>query len=75
MTYVGKVSNGVVVLPPEADLPEGTEVKVEPVQAARAGVTLYERYAEFDGIFKDLPADFAENHDHYIHGAPKRTGR
>ena len=28
---------------------------------------------EFAGIFKDLPTDFAENHDHYIHGTPKRT--
>jgi len=26
-------------------------------------------------IGDDLPADFAENHDHYIHGAPKRVDR
>ena len=29
MSYTGKVRNGVVVLPPEVRLPEGTEVKVE----------------------------------------------
>ena len=29
MSYTGKVQNGVVVLPPEIKLPEGTEVKVE----------------------------------------------
>lgn len=29
MSYTGKVQNGVVVLPPEVKLAEGTEVKVE----------------------------------------------
>ncbi len=29
MSYTGKVHNGVVVLPPEVKLAEGTEVKVE----------------------------------------------
>jgi len=31
MRYTGKVSNGTVVLPPEANLPEGTKVRAEPV--------------------------------------------
>jgi hypothetical protein len=26
------------------------------------------------GILKDLPENFAENHDHYVHGSPKRQG-
>ena len=27
---------------------------------------------EFVGVFDDLPEDFAAEHDHYIHGTPKR---
>jgi len=27
---------------------------------------------ELAGTAKDLPADFAHNHDHYLHGAPKK---
>ena len=30
---------------------------------------------KFAGTVDDLPSDFAENHDHYIHGAPKRKRR
>ena len=30
MSYMGKVKNGVVVMPPEAHLPDGTEVEVIP---------------------------------------------
>ena len=66
MTYWGKVSNGTVVLPPEANLPEGTAVKVEPIE------TLAERLKDFIGVIDDMPADWAEQHDHYIHGTPKK---
>lgn len=27
---------------------------------------------KISGSIKDWPADFAKNHDHYLHGAPKR---
>lgn len=37
--------------------------------------TLYERLKPIIGKAKDLPSDFAENHDHYIHGVPKRAKR
>lgn len=26
----------------------------------------------FSGVIKDLRRDFADNHDHYIHGTPKK---
>jgi hypothetical protein len=71
MTYRGRVKNGVIVLEPPAVLPEGALVEVAPVEASREPArTLAERYADFIGIVEDLPADFAENHDHYIHGTP-----
>ncbi len=31
-----------------------------------------EALAELVGSVKDLPADYARNHDHYLHGAPKQ---
>jgi hypothetical protein len=31
-----------------------------------------EALLEIAGTAKDLPADFAHNHDHYLHGTPKR---
>ena len=34
--------------------------------------TLYERYKNVAGIAKGLPPDLAEQHDHYIHGTPKK---
>jgi len=66
MGYVGKVRKGTVVLPPEANLPEGTTVRVEPVE------TLAARLKDVIGAVQEMPPDWAENHDHYIHGAPKK---
>jgi hypothetical protein len=68
MSYWGKVSKGTVVLPPGANLPEGTEVRVEPV----APKTLAERLKDVIGTVQGGPPDWAENHYHYIHGAPKK---
>ena len=79
MTYRGKYSKGTVTLPRDVDIPEGAEVEVTPVApppngGAEAGQspTLYETLKPFIGILKGLPSDLAENHDHYIHGTPKR---
>jgi len=72
MTYKAKVTNGTVLLPPDADLPDGTEVEVTPVQEMPTAKSFYERYARFAGMAKDLPSDLAENHDHYLHGHPKK---
>jgi hypothetical protein len=76
MVYRGIVKNGVVVLREGADLPDGTEVHVEPVvrdgSLATAGPTLAEQFGDVIGTVPDLPSDMAEQHDHYLHGAPKR---
>ena len=71
MNYRGRINNGVVVLEDGADLPEGTEVRVEPVEQPTRK-TLYERFKNVAGKAEGLPADFAEQHDHYIHGSPKK---
>lgn len=77
MTYTGRVSGGVVVLEKANLLPEGTVVKVEPVKKAKGKrakkiPTLSEKLLRIAGTVKGLPPDFARNHDHYIHGVPKR---
>ena len=70
MEYKGRVSGGVIVLEPGVSLPEGSEVRVE-VVGQRAD-TVGARLMKFAGRATDLPADMAENHDHYLHGHPKK---
>jgi hypothetical protein len=72
VSYTGKVQNGVVVLPPEAHLPEGTEVEVSFPEPAPNGATFAERFKEFIGMADDLPPDLARNLDHYVHGHRKK---
>jgi len=66
----GHVAGGVIVLDSEAALPEGTRVRIEPIEVTRP--TLAERFADVIGKATDLPEDMAAQHDHYIHGTPKR---
>lgn len=70
MIYRGHIQNGVVVLEQDASLPDGTEVQVEPVPG-RPRKTLAERFRNVIGAVDDLPADMAENHDHYLYGTSK----
>lgn len=68
MSFVGVVSKGTVVLPPDANLPDGTEVRVEALPTK----SLSERLSNVIGIVHGGPPDLAENHDHYLYGAPKK---
>ncbi len=72
MTYTGTVSKGTVILPPEAKLPDGTKVRVEPIEDISQLEPVGKRLLALAGAAGDLPEDFAQNHDHYIHGAPRR---
>ncbi len=77
MVVRGHIESGQIVLDDEAELPEGARVKIEVVESVEStspkpAATLYDSMKPFAGIFKDLPPDFAENHDHYIHGRPKK---
>jgi hypothetical protein len=81
MVYRGQVKDGVVVLEGPKAPPEGARVSVRVLKSsARRGtkarkrtLTLYDRMKPFIGIAKGLPPDLARNHDHYLHGTPKRT--
>jgi hypothetical protein len=70
MTLTGEVRNGVVILH-EGHLPEGTKVRVEPIQPSRDGNSEV-LWNEVVGMAKGLPSDLAKNHDHYLHGRPKK---
>ena len=72
MSVIGVVEDGKVVLPPEMQLPTGTRVRVELLPPAEQGPSLTETFKDYIGIFDDLPPDLARNHDHYLHGAPKK---
>ena len=73
MEYQGRIRNGVVVLEGGAALPEGTRVVVGVrTPTKRAKSTLGKRLLKFAGKARGLPGDLAENHDHYLHGAPKK---
>jgi hypothetical protein len=71
MTLQGTVVNGVIVLNEPVPLPEGTAVQVVIPEPAEAKPTLLS-LLKLAGTAKELPSDFAAEHDHYIHGTPKR---
>jgi hypothetical protein len=81
MSYRGTVRNGVVVLEPEAKLPEGTVVRVEAAEPPAAGGKSKVREAdELDPVWRmgelAVPTgitDLATNADHYLYGHPKVT--
>ena len=75
MSFTATVENDCIKLPPGFHLPDGTRVAVEPVTegADQAELpTLFEVFEDFIGKAEGLPEDFAAEHNHYIHGTPKR---
>lgn len=72
MTLQGTMKNGVVVLDQPAAVADGTRVEVVISPCTDRQPTLAERLLKHAGTVTDLPADMAEQHDHYIHGTPKQ---
>ena len=72
MVYRGHVKDGIVVFDEMPSLPEGTEVQVAVVSPSVEESTLGARLMKFAGKLEGLPSDLARNHDHYLHGAPKK---
>ena len=69
--WSGTVKNGVVVLDNGSPPPEGARVEVTlHSEAEKCGVG--KRLLKHAGTVNDLPSDMADQHDHYIHGTPKR---
>ncbi|HEV3270756.1 MAG TPA: hypothetical protein VGZ93_01080 [Candidatus Methylacidiphilales bacterium] len=72
MSITTTVEEGKIVLPPGVDWPNGTVVWIEQVKQEAKPRNLRELLKDYEGIADDLPADMAENHNHYIHGHPKQ---
>lgn len=82
VSYRGTIKNGVVVLEANANLPEGTAVRVEPDLPAETRAS-HAPESEEDAVFRigELAkptgvSDLAINIDHYLYGHPKvRNGQ
>jgi hypothetical protein len=77
MTVRGKVQGGVIVPEAGSTLPEGTDVVITTVedpgtQPPPRPDTLSARLMKYAGALSGLPKDLASNHDHYIHGTPRK---
>jgi hypothetical protein len=55
-------------------LPESEQDKIRAWLMSKPKVDkpILHKLAELAGTVKNLPSDFALNHDHYLHGTPKR---
>ena len=73
MSYRGHVKNGQILLDEPARLPEGVEVNVAVVEHQPPEATVWGKLLALAGTVEG-PVDWAQNHDHYIHGTPKRPG-
>jgi hypothetical protein len=74
MNFESVVRDGRVVLEVGDVLPDGTAVRATLLPAAEgaAASPLGQRLMQLAGIANDLPPDMAAQHDHYLHGQPKR---
>ncbi len=74
MAYRGHMQNGRVVLDEAVEIPDGAAVSIRLLDETEelAEPTLYERLKPVIGMAEGLPSDLAENHDHYLHGLPKK---
>lgn len=72
MTYRGHVQNGQIMLDEPAPLPEGAEVQVEVMENGEEKPGIWDKLLKLAGTVEGLPPDMAENHDHYLHGTPKK---
>jgi hypothetical protein len=68
----GTIINGEVVLDSHEQLPEGARVEVIIKVPEKAMSPLGEKLLRHAGKAVDLPEDMAAQHDHYLHGTPKR---
>lgn len=71
MELEGVVHDGVIVPDDATALPEGMRVRISPLPL-EAQKPFGERFAKFKGAAPGLPADLAQQHDHYRLGTPKR---
>lgn len=69
MSITAVIEKGLIKLPKNVPWKSGTIVRIEPVD--ESAPTLLDTLKDFDGMANDLPADLADNLDHYVHGHSK----
>jgi hypothetical protein len=74
MSYTGIIENGVVRLPSATGWTDGTPVRIEKIEAPQDRNELTRKLRQIAAQLDDLPADWAREHDHYLHGTPKLAG-
>jgi hypothetical protein len=72
MVLEGTVRNGTIVLDQPQKLPEGARIEVVIKSNPEAASKLGEKLLRHAGKAVGLPEDMAAQHDHYLHGVPKR---
>ncbi len=72
MAYEATLIDPSVVFDDPQTLPESTRVEAIVKREQDRSETLQEVLLQQAGCMTDLPTDLGEQHDHYIHGMPKR---
>ena len=73
MSFTGTVKNGVVILPPEAQLPDGAEVEVVLREVPQPEDPFLEAVKKTARPRPHWPQDFALNHGHYVSSEPRKS--
>ena len=75
MSITAIVENDTIKLP--VHVPDGTlvEITLPEKPGVQSGENPFAWMEEYVGCIKDGPEDLAAEHDHYAHGAPKRSER
>jgi len=71
MVVEGVVHDGLIVPDDLTGLTEGMRVRISTAPEEKPAA-FGERFAEFKGVIPGLPADLAEQHEHYRLGTAKR---
>ena len=72
MSYKGTVKNGVVVLPPEVKLPDGTPVEVIAQEIGPEEDPFVSAVLRVAKPRPHWPKDYARSLDHHLYGVPKQ---
>jgi hypothetical protein len=77
MSITAVVQNDTIKLP--VHVPDGTHVEIvlpqdSPSEEADEGGSFFDAFRELAGSVEG-PTDWAAEHDHYIHGTPKRGSK
>jgi hypothetical protein len=73
VSFKGTVKNGVVVLPPGTNLPDGTQVEVIADKGQPEDDPFVAAVLKVAKPRPHWPKDYTRNLDHYLYGVPKRS--